>query len=115
MAASLNCSATRATAQAVHGAAPAPEGRNRAKPVPLPLSEAMLWHWLRIRDDIHTVSSASTRVDRTVAATFESGIATAVAAGYQQFARAFGFAETSSGGARETTWVISSNGSSTSR
>lgn len=48
-AASLNCSVTRAMAQAVHGAAPDLAGRNRANPVALHLSAAMLLRWLAAR------------------------------------------------------------------
>ncbi|MFD6461898.1 isocitrate/isopropylmalate family dehydrogenase, partial [Streptomyces roseolus] len=50
MSPSLNCSATRAMAQAVHGAAPTLAGHNRANPVALQLSAAMLLNWLGTRD-----------------------------------------------------------------
>jgi 3-isopropylmalate dehydrogenase len=77
MAASLNCSQSRAMAQAVHGAAPALAGLNRANPVALQLSAAMLLHWLGTRDDDRALLSAGERIERAVAATFEAGIATA--------------------------------------
>ncbi|WP_253784888.1 isocitrate/isopropylmalate dehydrogenase family protein [Nocardia amikacinitolerans] len=77
MAASLNCSATRAMAQAVHGAAPTLAGHNRANPVALQLSAAMLLRWLGTRDADGAVSDAADRIERAVAATFAAGIATA--------------------------------------
>ncbi|MEU1982770.1 isocitrate/isopropylmalate family dehydrogenase [Nocardia sp. NPDC019395] len=76
-AASLNCSATRAMAQAVHGAAPDLAGRNRANPVALHHSAAMLLRWLADRHDDPPVARAADRIDRAVAATFAAGIATA--------------------------------------
>lgn len=76
-AASLNCSDTRAMAQAVHGAAPTLAGRNRANPVALQLSAAMLLRWLATRDDDAALRAAADRIDRAVAATFAAGIATA--------------------------------------
>lgn len=77
LAASLNCSATRAMAQAVHGAAPTIAGHNRANPVALQLSSAMLLRWLGTRDGRSDLRHAAERVERGVAATFEAGIATA--------------------------------------
>ncbi|MEV0295502.1 isocitrate/isopropylmalate family dehydrogenase [Nocardia sp. NPDC050710] len=77
IAASLNCSATRAMAQAVHGAAPTLAGRNRANPVALQLSAAMLLHWLGIRDADAVFTHAGERIERAVAATLEAGVATA--------------------------------------
>ncbi|MBF6127428.1 isocitrate/isopropylmalate dehydrogenase family protein [Nocardia brasiliensis] len=81
LAASLNCSATHAMAQAVHGAAPALAGHNRANPAALQLSAAMLLRWLGTRDRDGRYSGAlrqaAERVERAVAATFEAGIATA--------------------------------------
>ncbi|WP_433724910.1 isocitrate/isopropylmalate dehydrogenase family protein [Nocardia sp. CA-129566] len=76
-AASLNCSATKAMAQAVHGAAPTLAGHNRANPAALQLSAAMLLHWLGIRDSNRALVSAGERIERAVAATFAAGIATA--------------------------------------
>ncbi|WP_330253910.1 isocitrate/isopropylmalate family dehydrogenase [Nocardia sp. NBC_00565] len=77
IAASLNCSATKAMAQAVHGAAPTLAGHNRANPAALQLSAAMLLHWLGIRDNNRALLSAGERIERAVATTFAAGIATA--------------------------------------
>ncbi|MEV0765790.1 isocitrate/isopropylmalate dehydrogenase family protein [Nocardia sp. NPDC050435] len=77
MAPSLNCSATRAMAQAVHGAAPTLAGHNRANPVALQLSAAMLLNWLGTRDSDPALVHAGERIEHAVAATFEAGIATA--------------------------------------
>ncbi|MEU7145589.1 isocitrate/isopropylmalate dehydrogenase family protein [Nocardia sp. NPDC046473] len=77
LAASLNCSATHAMAQAVHGAAPTIAGHNRANPAALQLSAAMLLRWLGTRDSESTLRHAAERVERAIAATFEAGIATA--------------------------------------
>ncbi|SUE29657.1 isocitrate/isopropylmalate dehydrogenase [Nocardia farcinica] len=74
---SLNCSATRAMAQAVHGAAPDIAGHNRANPVALQCSAAMLLRWLAIRRGEPVLSRAAERIERAVAATFAAGIATA--------------------------------------
>ncbi|MBF6518158.1 isocitrate/isopropylmalate dehydrogenase family protein [Nocardia cyriacigeorgica] len=77
LAASLNCSADRAMAQAVHGAAPTLAGRNRANPAALQLSSAMLLHWLGIRRADPVLTQAAERIERAVATTLEAGIATA--------------------------------------
>ncbi|MFR9753552.1 isocitrate/isopropylmalate dehydrogenase family protein [Nocardia sp. 004] len=77
MAASLNCSATRAMAQAVHGAAPSLAGRDRANPVALQLSSAMLLRWLASRDADSVLAWAGERIEYAVAATLAAGIATA--------------------------------------
>ncbi|WP_225729506.1 MULTISPECIES: isocitrate/isopropylmalate dehydrogenase family protein [unclassified Nocardia] len=77
LAASLNCSATRAMAQAVHGAAPALAGHNRANPAALQLSAAMLLHWLGTRDSDGGLRQAAERIERAVAAALAAGIATA--------------------------------------
>ncbi len=74
---SLNCSATRAMAQAVHGAAPTLAGHNRANPVASHLSAAMLLHWLSARDGDPALGRAATRIENAVAAVFAAGIATA--------------------------------------
>ncbi|PSR66747.1 3-isopropylmalate dehydrogenase [Nocardia sp. MDA0666] len=77
LAASLNCSADKAMAQAVHGAAPALAGRNRANPGALQLSAAMLLRWLGTRDGDPALLGAGDRIERAVAATLAAGIATA--------------------------------------
>ncbi len=64
-------------AQAVHGAAPSLAGHNRANPVALQLSAAMLLRWLAARDAEVGLARAGERIERAVAATFEAGIATA--------------------------------------
>jgi len=74
---SLNCSATRAMAQAVHGAAPDIAGHNRANPVAMQMSAAMLLRWLATRDGASVLARAADRVEHAVAATFAAGIATA--------------------------------------
>ncbi|WP_328392358.1 isocitrate/isopropylmalate dehydrogenase family protein [Nocardia sp. NBC_00416] len=76
-AASLNCSETRAMAQAVHGAAPDLAGHNRANPVALHHSSAMLLRWLATRRGEPVLARAADRIERAVAATYEAGIATA--------------------------------------
>ncbi|MBD0323534.1 MAG: isocitrate/isopropylmalate dehydrogenase family protein [Aldersonia sp.] len=76
VAASLNCSQSKAMAQAAHGAAPDIAGRNRANPTALVVSAAMLLRWLGERGDAAS-SAAAARIEHAVAATFEAGIATA--------------------------------------
>ncbi|GAA5075641.1 isocitrate/isopropylmalate dehydrogenase family protein [Nocardia iowensis] len=77
LAASLNCSAEHAMAQAVHGAAPTLAGHNSANPAALQLSSAMLLRWLGTRAGDGAIGHAAERIERAVAATFEAGIATA--------------------------------------
>ncbi|MFD9550982.1 isocitrate/isopropylmalate dehydrogenase family protein [Nocardia salmonicida] len=77
LAASLNCSDTRAMAQAVHGAAPGLAGHNRANPAALQLSAAMLLRWLAVRHDNRFLHDAADRITRAVGATLAAGIATA--------------------------------------
>ncbi|WP_280344720.1 isocitrate/isopropylmalate dehydrogenase family protein [Nocardia neocaledoniensis] len=77
MAASLNCSDTKAMAQAVHGAAPGLAGRNRANPAALQLSAAMLLRWLAVREGDSALHDAGERITRAVAATLAAGTATA--------------------------------------
>ncbi|MGW5455203.1 isocitrate/isopropylmalate dehydrogenase family protein [Nocardia sp. NPDC003979] len=77
MAPSLNCSETKAMAQAVHGAAPGLAGHNRANPVALQLSAAMLLRWLGVRDGNRALNAAADRISGAVAATLAAGIATA--------------------------------------
>lgn len=77
IAASINCSETKAMAQAAHGAAPDIAGRNRANPAALFLSAAMLLRWLGQRDGRPGPSAAAVRIEHAVAATYEAGVATA--------------------------------------
>jgi 3-isopropylmalate dehydrogenase len=64
-------------AQAVHGAAPELAGHNRADPVALHLSAAMLLRWLADRHGRPVLAGAAKRIEHAVAATFAAGIATA--------------------------------------
>ncbi|HEY5855397.1 MAG TPA: isocitrate/isopropylmalate family dehydrogenase [Aldersonia sp.] len=77
LAASLNCSASVAMAQAAHGAAPDIAGRNRANPTALVLSAAMLLRWLATRPERAALAKAADRIEHAVAACFEAGVATA--------------------------------------
>lgn len=77
LAPSINCSDTVAMAQAVHGAAPDIAGRNRANPVALQASAAMLLRWLGARRGDHKLTEAGDRIDRALAATLAAGVATA--------------------------------------
>ena len=77
VAASLNCSATQAMAQAVHGAAPALAGHQRANPAALQLSAAMLLRWLGSRRGDRLLSGTADHIERAIAATFAAGVATA--------------------------------------
>ncbi|MQY25389.1 isocitrate/isopropylmalate dehydrogenase family protein [Nocardia aurantia] len=77
IAASINCSETTAMAQAVHGAAPALAGHNRANPAALQLSAAMLLRWLGTRDDAATLRHAAERLEHAIAGVFAAGVATA--------------------------------------
>ncbi|MGV9677164.1 isocitrate/isopropylmalate dehydrogenase family protein [Nocardia sp. NPDC003482] len=77
LAASLNCSATQAMAQAVHGAAPTLAGHNRANPAALQLSAAMLLRLLGARRADPALTRAADHIDRAIAATLASGVATA--------------------------------------
>ncbi|MBF6330014.1 isocitrate/isopropylmalate dehydrogenase family protein [Nocardia transvalensis] len=77
LAASLNCSATQAMAQAVHGAAPALAGHNRANPAAVQLSSAMLLRWLGSRRADDAFRRAADRIERAIGATLAAGVATA--------------------------------------
>ncbi|WP_327140835.1 isocitrate/isopropylmalate dehydrogenase family protein [Nocardia sp. NBC_01327] len=76
MAPSLNCSQHQAMAQAVHGAAPRLAGHNRANPVALLASSAMLLHWLAERDSYSALRRVAERIEHAVAETLRSGVAT---------------------------------------
>lgn len=77
LAPSLNCSAERAVAQAVHGAAPDIAGRGIANPVALQRSAVMLLRWLGERRGDQGVSTAADLADAALAATLAAGTATA--------------------------------------
>ncbi|WP_282786209.1 isocitrate/isopropylmalate dehydrogenase family protein [Nocardia sp. CC201C] len=76
MAPSLNCSDTHAMAQAVHGAAPTLAGHNRANPLALIRSAAMMLRWLANRDGRSALHRAADRIDNAVAETLRAGVAT---------------------------------------
>lgn len=76
MAPSLNCSDTQAMAQAVHGAAPTIAGHNRANPVALQLSSALLFRWLATRDSHSALQRVAERIEHAVAETLRAGVAT---------------------------------------
>ncbi|WP_137726113.1 isocitrate/isopropylmalate dehydrogenase family protein [Prescottella subtropica] len=76
-AASLNASATKAMAQAAHGAAPDIAGRNRANPTALILSAAMLLDRLAVTRGDRLLADAAGRIHSGVERTIEAGVATA--------------------------------------
>jgi 3-isopropylmalate dehydrogenase len=65
--AALNCSDRHAIAQAAHGSAPDIAGRDRANPISLILSAAMLLEWLAKRDHNDRLLSASRLISTSVA------------------------------------------------
>ncbi|AEF39934.1 isocitrate/isopropylmalate dehydrogenase family protein [Hoyosella subflava] len=77
IAASLNTSDTQAMAQAAHGAAPDIAGRNRANPIAMFMSAAMLLDWFAQREGAAQVRRAAQRIRRAVTATTTAGVATA--------------------------------------
>lgn len=77
MAPSLNCSETKAMAQAAHGSAPDIAGKNRANPTALFLSAAMMLDWLGDHDGDTRLSRAAHRIRHAVDGALESGVATA--------------------------------------
>ena len=76
LSASLNCSDTKAMAQAVHGAAPTIAGRELANPVALILSSALLLRWYGTHIENESATRASDRIESAVTAALESGIST---------------------------------------
>ncbi|MRH89944.1 isocitrate/isopropylmalate dehydrogenase family protein [Nocardia sp. SYP-A9097] len=76
LAASLNCSDDQAMAQAVHGAAPTLTGHNRANPVALMLSAALLLRWLATRCSHSALRRVAERIEHGVAETLRAGVAT---------------------------------------
>lgn len=65
--AALNCSDRHAIAQAAHGSAPDIAGRDRANPISLILSAAMLLEWLAKRNHSDRLLSASRLISNSVA------------------------------------------------
>jgi isocitrate/isopropylmalate dehydrogenase len=62
----LNAGAEFAVAQAQHGSAPDIAGRDRANPVSLILSSAMLLDWLAARGRNNALSNAAEAINRAV-------------------------------------------------
>lgn len=77
LAASLNSSADRAMAQAVHGAAPDIAGRDLANPVAMIASAAMALRWHGERSDTDAVLRAADSIDAAVAHVLSDGLRTA--------------------------------------
>jgi 3-isopropylmalate dehydrogenase len=73
---SLNASKDRAMAQAAHGSAPDIAGQDRANPIAMILSTAMLFDWLGARHHDDALSRASSLIERGVEDTVAQGIST---------------------------------------
>jgi 3-isopropylmalate dehydrogenase len=73
---SLNASADRAMAQAAHGSAPDIAGQDRANPIAMILSTAMLFDWLGARHLDAAMSDAAGLIERGVEETVAQGIST---------------------------------------
>jgi len=73
---SINSSDTHAMAQASHGSAPDIAGQNRANPIAMILSSAMLLRWLGAKYDDAAVLAAADAVEAAVELTVSEGIAT---------------------------------------
>ncbi len=77
MAGSINCSDTKAMAQASHGAAPDIAGRGIADPVGILASTAMMLRWWGDHRDDDALIRCASRIDYAVEATLAAGIRTA--------------------------------------
>lgn len=78
-------------AQAAHGSAPDIAGQDRANPIAMILSTAMLFDWLGARHGDHGLGRAASLIHRGVEDTVAQGISTGDmggSAGCQQFAEA---------------------------
>jgi 3-isopropylmalate dehydrogenase len=73
---SLNSSDTQAMAQAAHGSAPDVAGQNRANPIAMILSSAMLLDWLAIKHGDAAARAAARRIERAVENTVRDGTST---------------------------------------
>jgi 3-isopropylmalate dehydrogenase len=73
---SVNSSDTHAMAQAAHGSAPDIAGQDKANPVAMNLSSAMLLEWLGARNDEPRLADAARRVEDGIAATVRNGVST---------------------------------------
>ncbi|MFD3486563.1 isocitrate/isopropylmalate dehydrogenase family protein [Streptomyces sp. NPDC058665] len=73
---SVNSSDTHAMAQAAHGSAPDIAGQDKANPIAMILSSAMLLEWLGARHDDAHLTDAARRMEDGVARTVRGGMAT---------------------------------------
>jgi 3-isopropylmalate dehydrogenase len=73
---SLNASEDRAMAQAAHGSAPDIAGQDRANPIAMILSTAMLFGWLGARHGDDALSRVASLIERGVEDTVAQGIST---------------------------------------
>lgn len=88
---SLNASEDHAMAQAAHGSAPDIAGQDRANPIAMILSTAMLFDWLGARHDDDAMTKAAALIDHAVEHTVTQGISTrdmGGSAGCRAFAQA---------------------------
>lgn len=76
LAPSLNTSQERAMAQAAHGSAPDIAGQDRANPIAMILSTAMLLDWLGARHEDPTMNAAARLIEQGVTATVTAGTCT---------------------------------------
>ncbi|MFW0791569.1 isocitrate/isopropylmalate dehydrogenase family protein [Gordonia sp. CPCC 205333] len=75
-AASINCSATKAMAQAAHGAAPDIAGQGSANPIAMISSTAMLLAWQGQRSGDERLAAAAASIDSALARAITAGVAT---------------------------------------
>nr|WP_138918006.1 isocitrate/isopropylmalate family dehydrogenase [Gordonia effusa] len=75
-AASINCSATKAMAQAAHGAAPDIAGHDVANPAAMISSTAMLLAWQAQHYGDERLMTAAAQIDSALIATVSAGVAT---------------------------------------
>jgi 3-isopropylmalate dehydrogenase len=73
---SINSSDTHAMAQAAHGSAPDIAGQDKANPIAMNLSSAMLLEWLGAKHDDPRLVDAARRLEDGVAATVRNGVST---------------------------------------
>jgi 3-isopropylmalate dehydrogenase len=76
LAPSLNASDEKAMAQAAHGSAPDIAGQNRANPIAMINSSAMLLEWLGSRHEDPALGRAATLIEQAVANTVQAGTST---------------------------------------
>ncbi|WP_076258560.1 isocitrate/isopropylmalate dehydrogenase family protein [Intrasporangium flavum] len=88
---SLNASQDRAMAQAAHGSAPDIAGQDRANPIAMILSTAMLFEWLGARHGDEQLTRVAALIERGVEETVAQGTSTpdmGGSAGCREFAEA---------------------------